>query len=494
MTDASSRKLSRAALEAELSSMRQQITLFNESEALARVGHFEWNATRRCLQSSSPNFAEILGFPAATLLNTQSVIAKILQCIHPDDRERYQALYDTPGDDGLTDIEFRVLLDDGEVRNLHQVGIEPRQSRDGDLILPGVVQDISAQTKNDKNYLYQKSLAIQAEQVSSIGNFIYDEVDDRYVYASPGCARIYGMTEDEYMYNVDSVDEDLADVYEPDRKRVHEQYVNYFHSGENCHAEFRVFRKDGELRWIRELMVALEMQDGKVTLTRGVLQDITEQKNTELELRAAKQDLEQLVAERTRELASTITQLQDEISEREKMAAELEFLANHDPLTGLPSLRLCKDRMERALTESRRSRQIAVIMFLDLDGFKSINDSYGHECGDSVLKATASRIKTTIRETDTVARIGGDEFLVILASIPDLSMVERLANNLIQQVSQPIAIDGIEIVIGSSIGISIYPDDANDAEELIRIADKAMYVIKSGSKNNFGFAAQVSLN
>ncbi|MDH3759401.1 MAG: diguanylate cyclase [Gammaproteobacteria bacterium] len=494
MSDGSTRKLSRAELEAELALMSRKVALFNESETFARVGHFEWNATRGCMQSSSQGFAAIFGLAATELQDARTPLAKILPCIHPDDREQYQALYDTPGNGGLDDIEFRIQLDGGEVRNLYQIGLQPIQSSDGDLILPGVVQDISAQTGVDEDYEYQESAALQAEQVSLIGNFIYDEVEDRYIYASPGCARIYGMTEEEYLASVDSVEDDLSDIYEADREQVREQYVKYFNTGEDCHVEFRAYRNDGELLWIRELMIALKMKDGKVTLTRGVLQDITEQKNIELELRAAKNNLEDVVEERTRELANTVTKLKAEIYEREKMAAELEFLANHDPLTGLPSLRLCKDRLQRALAESRRSRQMAVIMFLDLDGFKSINDNYGHEYGDSVLRTTADRIKAEIRETDTVARIGGDEFLVILADIPDLSIIERVASNLIQQISQPIVIDGNEVAVGTSIGISIYPDDASDADALIRIADKAMYVVKSGVKNNFGFVRSSRLN
>lgn len=494
MASRSTRNLSRAELEAELALLRQQVALFNESQVFARVAHFEWNATRQCFFSCSQTFAAMFGLADEASVQAPSAMAKILECIHPEDRERYQALYDTSEDDGLAEIEFRIRLDDGEFRNLYQIGSKPRQSADGDLILPGIVQDVSAQAGIDEDYEYQESLALQAEQVSSIGNFIYDEVEDCYVYASPGCARIYGQTEEEYLASVDSVEEDLSDVYEADREQVHEQYVKYFNSGEDCHVEFRAYRSDGELRWIRELMVALEMKDGKVTLTRGVLQDITEQKKIELELREAKHNLEDLVEERTRELASSVTQLKAEIYEREKMAAELEFLANHDPLTGLPSLRLCKDRLQRALAESRRSGQMAVIMFLDLDGFKSINDNYGHEYGDSVLRTTAGRIKAEIRETDTVARIGGDEFLLILSDIPDLSIIERLASNLIQHVSQPIVLDGNEVTVGTSIGISIYPDDASDADALIRIADKAMYVIKSGGKNSFGFAPANRLN
>ena len=148
---------------------------------------------------------------------------------------------------------------------------------------------------------------------------------------------------------------------------------------------------------------------------------------------------------------------------------------------------MCKDRLERALAQARRNGETAAVLFLDLDGFKAINDSYGHEYGDHVLKITANRIKGEIRETDTVARIGGDEFLVILSGLPDLSVVERIAASLVLQVSQPITIDHNQVAVGASIGIALYPDDASDSEELIRIADKAMYSVKSRGKNSFGF-------
>lgn len=190
-------------------------------------------------------------------------------------------------------------------------------------------------------------------------------------------------------------------------------YRRYFNNGKDYRIEYRLHRADGEVRWIRELLVAQKMRTDKVMLARGMYQDITSEKTIELELREAKQNLEDLVKQRTRELADTVTQLKTEMQELEKNSAELEFLANQDPLTGLPSLRLCKDRLERALVEARRKQQLAAIMFLDLDGFKVINDTFGHEYGDTVLKTTASRIKAEIRETDTVARIGGDEFLVI---------------------------------------------------------------------------------
>jgi diguanylate cyclase (GGDEF)-like protein len=186
-------------------------------------------------------------------------------------------------------------------------------------------------------------------------------------------------------------------------------------------------------------------------------------------------------------LANTVQQLQVEIEEREKIAAELDFLANHDALTGLPSLRLCKDRLDQSLAEARRNRQTSAVMFLDLDEFKEINDQYGHEFGDLVLKATADRIREEVRETDTVARIGGDEFVIILSSLPEDNIAERIAANVIEQIARPIEIKNTEVTVSASIGISLYPENGITAEELIRSADKAMYRVKHEGKNSFGF-------
>lgn len=195
------------------------------------------------------------------------------------------------------------------------------------------------------------------------------------------------------------------------------------------------------------------------------------------------------MVERTRELANTVQQLQVEIERRKEIAAELDFLANHDALTGLPSLRLCKDRLDQSLAEARRNRQTSAVMFLDLDGFKTINDQHGHEFGDLVLKATADRIKTEIRETDTVARIGGDEFVIILSSLPEIEIANRIAANVIEQIARPFEVKNTEVLISASIGISLYPQNGTTAEALIRSADKAMYQIKHQGKNSFGFSA-----
>ena len=481
-------KASDTDLELLVDRLQKRDQLFNETERFWHAGHFGWNCEHRRFESWSNAFAEILHLPIEGDTDQAQLFDLITDRVHPDDRLRYRGLMASADSYSRLNIEFRVLNAAGEHRFLRQIGIKNLAHEQGGRQALGVLVDVTAQMIEESDSSYNDSLALHAERVVDIGNFIYDDIDDIYLYVSPGCARIHGVSQAEFIDTVESVDSDLEDVYEADREPLRQAYVRFHRTGEDCSVEYRILRPDGETRWIRELLIAQQLKsDGKVALSRGVVQDITEQKNIELELRSAKQNLEKLVDERTRELAETVDQLQQEIKEREKISAELEFLANHDPLTGLPSLRLCKDRLERSLAESRRSKQMAAIMFVDLDGFKSINDNYSHEFGDVVLKTTANRIKAEIRETDTVARIGGDEFLVILNSIPKRSIIERIAKNLIQQVSQAIAIDGLELVVGVSIGIAIYPENASNAEELIRLADKAMYQVKNKGKNSYEF-------
>jgi diguanylate cyclase (GGDEF)-like protein len=156
-------------------------------------------------------------------------------------------------------------------------------------------------------------------------------------------------------------------------------------------------------------------------------------------------------------------------------------------------LRLCKDRLDQSLAEARRNRQTSAVMFLDLDGFKQINDDFGHEFGDRVLRETAERITTEIRETDTVARIGGDEFVIILSSLPESTIANRIAGSLVDAIARPLAVDNVEVAVSASIGISLYPENGVTAEELIRSADKAMYRIKRAGKNSFGFVESARL-
>ena len=173
---------------------------------------------------------------------------------------------------------------------------------------------------------------------------------------------------------------------------------------------------------------------------------------------------------------------------QEKMAQKL-MEAHHDALTGIPSLRLCLDRLSNALLRARRENDMLAVFFVDLDGFKSINDNHGHDAGDYVLQQVAKRLSSCVRQMDTVGRLGGDEFLIILPKIKDSSIVERIGKSVIESVKKPIQWKEKKVSVSASVGIAVHPNDADEAGELIQKADKAMYKAKRNGKNRYALAS-----
>jgi len=176
-----------------------------------------------------------------------------------------------------------------------------------------------------------------------------------------------------------------------------------------------------------------------------------------------------------------------DISSIKETEYQLEHLAHHDPLTNLPNRLLCNVRLEHELQAAKRYDQKVAIMFIDLDMFKNINDSLGHAFGDELLKRVTERMSAHMRAEDTLARLGGDEFVLIVGSLENKIDAARLSENVLDLFLESFDIREHEIFIGASIGISVYPDDANDPETLLRNADTAMYRAKSVGRNNYQF-------
>ena len=174
--------------------------------------------------------------------------------------------------------------------------------------------------------------------------------------------------------------------------------------------------------------------------------------------------------------------LYKELAQYSKQQQEL---ALHDPLTGLPNRRLLEDRIEHTLQQSARQRGKSAILYLDLDGFKAINDSYGHGYGDDILKMVATRLVGASRKEDTVARIGGDEFVIVLGNLAGKGDAREPAAKLIEVISEPYFINDLTLRLSTSIGIAIYPDDASTVESLLGAADTALYEAKRAGKNRF---------
>jgi diguanylate cyclase (GGDEF)-like protein/PAS domain S-box-containing protein len=177
-----------------------------------------------------------------------------------------------------------------------------------------------------------------------------------------------------------------------------------------------------------------------------------------------------------------------DITERIAHQERYHHLAHHDTLTGLPNRRLLFDRLDQATAHSRRNQQIVALLMLDLDGFKAINDSDGHEAGDQVLIAVADRLRSQIRESDTLCRMGGDEFVILLPEVANANAAELVAHKIIIALGVAFDIGGKRYKVGTSIGIALYPTHTEDAEKLLGMADAAMYQSKQAGGNQYSFA------
>ena len=165
----------------------------------------------------------------------------------------------------------------------------------------------------------------------------------------------------------------------------------------------------------------------------------------------------------------------------------IAHLAHHDPLTGLINRHLFPDRLAQAMILSQRHRKKIALFYVDLDKFKQINDAHGHLAGDAVLKEVASRLRGLLRDSDTVARMGGDEFVVILHDIASKTAVKNVAKKIIDALAEPIFFHDTQFTVMASVGISIYPDDDKQIDALLQKADKAMYQAKKSSTTSHLF-------
>lgn len=229
-----------------------------------------------------------------------------------------------------------------------------------------------------------------------------------------------------------------------------EMWGTLLHDG-HWHGEIWNRRKSGELYVQRITLSVLRDEDRRITNYVAVFNDIT-------------------------------------TSKRE--ADRIRHLANHDSLTRLPNRVLLQDRTEQALAQAARGGGQTALLFLDLDGFKEVNDKLGHLTGDRVLEAVAERLGRCVRESDTVARLGGDEFVVLLPVVKSVGDVQKLAEKLLMVLAEPLVFGDGEAKIGASIGVALYPRDGDDGETLLAAADEAMYQAKRQGGNRLVLASR----
>jgi len=178
-----------------------------------------------------------------------------------------------------------------------------------------------------------------------------------------------------------------------------------------------------------------------------------------------------------------------DISIRKQQQQQLKYIENHDILTGLPNRNLLKDRLKQSIRHSRRESWLMAVLFIDLDGFKRINDTLGHDVGDTLINMAASRLKLCVRKGDTVARLGGDKFILILENVSHVDVIATIANKIITSMNESFTLDNRDVFVTASIGITVYPDDANTIDDLLSYAEVSMYRAKTLGRNRFQYYA-----
>ncbi|WP_053937600.1 putative bifunctional diguanylate cyclase/phosphodiesterase [Amantichitinum ursilacus] len=242
---------------------------------------------------------------------------------------------------------------------------------------------------------------------------------------------------------------------------------------------------------LSELSRAFDEMSEQLSASRSAIEtEVIERRAAQTALQDANTQLEHRVAERTASLESINRQLEDELAHGKEMERQLEQLARFDSLTGLPNRAMFLTCLDLAIKRADRSKSMVALMFIDLDRFKSINDSMGHRIGDQVLQQAAQRLSGCLREADVVSRIGGDEFTVILEDIADTDAARAVAAKIVAAFVTPVVIDEKELFLSSSVGIALYPRDSTDPGMLMTQADFAMYEAKANGRNQYALHSE----
>jgi len=309
-----------------------------------------------------------------------------------------------------------------------------------------LIKDISHQKETLEKLKHSKQLLTETGKLAKVGG--WEMFKDGSIYFTQEAVAILQLD------NSESDLEHLSNMFHKEHSLLFKKSVEITNdTAEPLDITLQIQRGD-EQQWLRIQGHKKINDEGQQTIV-GAIQDITETK-----------------------LA------QDKLMEHE---SHLKHLAHHDALTGLPNRLLYNDRVEHAINRAEREGSKLAVLLLDLDRFKNINDSLGHEIGDRFLKSIASRASHAIRESDTFARLGGDEFVVLLEGLDTPDDVANVAKKLQAAISKPVQVDNHSLHSTASIGISMYPDDGEHVDELLRCADSAMYQVKESGKNSFQF-------
>jgi diguanylate cyclase (GGDEF)-like protein/PAS domain S-box-containing protein len=362
------------------------------------------------------------------------------KAIHSEDRDRVTSAAARHFQNGEPFFEeYRVQTRDGRIVHWHHAGTLLAASGGRPARSIGTISDISGR-RHVEEALQASERRYRALFERNLAGVYRTTIEGRILDCNESFARIFG-----YSSREDVLRQVAWDFYiRPEDRQAavaklveRQSLTNY---------ELCLRRKDGSLVWVLQTENLVEGPDGLLSAIEGTIIDISERKRAE---------------------------------------EQVKHLAFHDPLTNLPNRLLFNDRLTLAVAQAHRHNQRLAVLFLDLDRFKVINDSLGHSVGDELLRQVAERIQEHVREGDTVARLGGDEFTLLVPGISAEEDAAKIARKICEAIHDPFWIDGHELFVTTSVGVSVYPSDGHDSETLIRNADSAMYRAKEQGRDNY---------
>jgi diguanylate cyclase (GGDEF)-like protein/PAS domain S-box-containing protein len=404
-----------------------------EAQRISHLGSWEWNLKTNRVYCSE----EMFRIAGLLPLEGEITLDKFNSFLHPDEAKKViQAIQQNSGYP-TTNIEHLILRPNGETRNVHSRIRAYRDEFGRPLRLLGSVQDIT-ERKQAEAQIHLQAAAL----ASTVNGIMITDSEGNILWANPSFVRMTGYSIDEF--NTRSMS--LFDYGSKDPNVIREIRES-IRNNKSWAGEMVNVRNDGTEYFVDLTITPVIGQKGEITHYVSISQDI---------------------------------------SEKVEAKKQLEYLATHDALTSLPNRLLFKDRLSHALTMAKRTGQQGAIFFIDLDNFKSVNDVFSHTVGDELLILLAKRIRDCLRASDTVARIGGDEFAILLEDI-DQFKVDIVAQKVLKSLSEPAKLEDNTIIITASIGISFFSQDGDTIPVLMKNADLAMYQAKEHNKNTFEF-------